>query len=52
MTSANLDLVRSICEPRGRGDFSSDEWIEGTQVGEFRGLEPAASTGVALDACV
>jgi uncharacterized cupin superfamily protein len=28
------------------------DMIEGTQVGEFRGLEPAAGATVALDACV
>jgi hypothetical protein len=26
--SANLDLVRSICEPFARGDWSSVEWVD------------------------
>jgi ketosteroid isomerase-like protein len=48
MTSANLDLVRSICANWERGDYSSVEWahpeIEYTVVG---GLTPGSWTGVA-----
>ena len=48
MTSANLDLVRSICAPWERGDFSSVEWahpeIEYIVVG---GPSPGSWKGVA-----
>jgi hypothetical protein len=48
VASANLDLVRSICAPWERGDFSSIEWadpkIEYTVVG---GPTPGSWQGVA-----
>jgi hypothetical protein len=48
VASANLDLVRSICTPWERGDFSSVEWahsqIEYTVVG---GPTPGSWKGVA-----
>ena len=46
--SANIDLVRRICEPWERGDFSSVEWadpeielvfVDGTSPGRWTGVD-------------
>jgi ketosteroid isomerase-like protein len=44
--SANLDLVRSICGPWERGDFTATAWADPQIEWEFPdGLEPQSSTG-------
>jgi hypothetical protein len=52
--SANLELVRSIFEAWGRGDFASVEWADpqlemvladGPDPGSFKGLANVAEAG-------